>query len=196
MQTTVEEEFFCVNHPKEATLLRCSKCLNPICGRCAMRTPVGWRCPDCTGAVAGRTGYYVPTLLSQVTSQQYLKALAGMLGVAIIGGIAWGQFRLLGDWGDWSFWFVFAISLLSGEVVGRISNERRNAQLMWIAGAGVVIAALVAALWTLGISNDLEPSQWLLYLGEAPSRRYLGFTLPNAFFVVLGALFAAQRVRE
>ncbi|XSG73333.1 hypothetical protein ACP8Y2_14200 [Herpetosiphon llansteffanensis] len=196
MQTTVEEELFCVNHPKEATLLRCSKCLNPMCGRCAVRTPVGWRCPDCTGAVAGRTGYYVPTLLSQVTKQQYLKTIAAMLGVAIIGGIAWGQFRLVGGWGDWSFWFVFAISLVSGEVVGRISNERRNQQLMWIASAGVVLAAIVALLWTLMISNELAPSQWMLYLGEPLSRRFLGLTLPNGFFVVLGALFAAQRVRE
>ncbi len=196
MQTTVEEEFFCVNHPKEATLLRCSKCLNPICMRCAIRTPIGWRCPDCTGAVAGRTGYYVPTLLSQVTKQQYLKTLAAMFGVAIVGGIAWGQFRLVGGLGDWSFWFVFAISLVSGEVVGRMSNERRNAQLMWIAGAGVLLAAIVAALWTLGISNELAPSQWMLYLSEAPSRRYLGITVPNAFFVGLGTLFAAQRVRE
>ena len=38
---------YCVNHPKSETLMRCSKCLEPICPKCAVRTPVGLRCPKC-----------------------------------------------------------------------------------------------------------------------------------------------------
>lgn len=38
---------FCYRHPQTETGLRCNRCNKPICPRCAVRTPVGFRCPDC-----------------------------------------------------------------------------------------------------------------------------------------------------
>jgi len=38
---------YCVNHPDTETYLRCNRCGKPICIRCAVRTPVGYRCKDC-----------------------------------------------------------------------------------------------------------------------------------------------------
>ena len=38
---------FCVNHPQVATGLRCNRCEKPICPKCAIRTPIGYRCRDC-----------------------------------------------------------------------------------------------------------------------------------------------------
>jgi membrane associated rhomboid family serine protease len=37
----------CARHPEVETGLRCNRCNTPICPRCAERTPVGFRCPDC-----------------------------------------------------------------------------------------------------------------------------------------------------
>jgi hypothetical protein len=41
------EEFYCVNHPQSETTLRCNRCEDPICARCAVLTPTGYRCKDC-----------------------------------------------------------------------------------------------------------------------------------------------------
>jgi hypothetical protein len=41
------EEFYCVNHPQSETTLRCNRCEDPICVRCAVLTPTGYRCKDC-----------------------------------------------------------------------------------------------------------------------------------------------------
>jgi hypothetical protein len=42
-----EETLYCVNHPQTETTLRCSRCEDPICIRCAVRTPTGYRCKQC-----------------------------------------------------------------------------------------------------------------------------------------------------
>lgn len=46
----------CYRHPEIETGLRCNRCEKPICAKCAKRTPVGFRCPDCIFEVHDR--YY------------------------------------------------------------------------------------------------------------------------------------------
>ena len=41
------ENLYCVNHPQTETTLRCNRCEDPICARCAVLTPTGYRCKDC-----------------------------------------------------------------------------------------------------------------------------------------------------
>jgi hypothetical protein len=38
---------YCANHPGVETSLRCNKCGKPICAKCAVRTPTGYRCKEC-----------------------------------------------------------------------------------------------------------------------------------------------------
>lgn len=38
---------YCYRHPQTQTGLRCNRCNKPICPKCARRTPVGFRCPEC-----------------------------------------------------------------------------------------------------------------------------------------------------
>ncbi|MCK6625259.1 MAG: tetratricopeptide repeat protein [Anaerolineae bacterium] len=51
VETTVEPAeaglLYCYRHPETQTGLRCNRCNKPICPKCARRTPVGFRCPDC-----------------------------------------------------------------------------------------------------------------------------------------------------
>lgn len=37
---------FCYRHPDRETRLRCRTCDRPICAKCAIQTPVGFRCPE------------------------------------------------------------------------------------------------------------------------------------------------------
>jgi membrane associated rhomboid family serine protease len=50
------EPLHCYRHPQVETPLRCNRCNKPICPKCAQRTPVGFRCPDCVLEIEDR--YY------------------------------------------------------------------------------------------------------------------------------------------
>ncbi len=50
------EPLYCYRHPQVETSLRCNRCNKPICPKCAQRTPVGFRCPDCMLEIEDR--YY------------------------------------------------------------------------------------------------------------------------------------------
>lgn len=54
--TAVEEALYCYRHPQIETSLHCNRCNKPMCAKCAQRTPVGFRCPDCMLEIEGR--YY------------------------------------------------------------------------------------------------------------------------------------------
>jgi hypothetical protein len=41
------EILYCANHPTVETTLRCNRCEKPICSRCAVLTPTGYRCKEC-----------------------------------------------------------------------------------------------------------------------------------------------------
>jgi hypothetical protein len=38
---------YCANHPQTPTTLRCNRCGKPICPKCAVLTPTGYRCKEC-----------------------------------------------------------------------------------------------------------------------------------------------------
>lgn len=45
--TTDTSTVYCENHPNRETSLRCNRCNKPICAKCAVSTPTGYRCPQC-----------------------------------------------------------------------------------------------------------------------------------------------------
>jgi hypothetical protein len=47
MTTEIETKTYCTFHPNTETSLRCNRCERPICTRCAVLTPTGYRCKDC-----------------------------------------------------------------------------------------------------------------------------------------------------
>lgn len=38
---------YCATHPQTETSLRCNRCNKPICVKCAVSTPTGYRCKEC-----------------------------------------------------------------------------------------------------------------------------------------------------
>ncbi len=65
-QRSAVEILYCYRHPQVETTLRCNRCNKPICPKCAQRTPVGFRCPDCVLEIEDRYysqvqgGYLIP----------------------------------------------------------------------------------------------------------------------------------------
>jgi tetratricopeptide (TPR) repeat protein len=135
---------YCANHPNVETMLRCNRCGKPICTRCAVRTPVGYRCRQCVGQqqavfYSGGTGDYV---------------MGGIIAL-VLGGLASFLMSLLVSW-------FFALIL--GPTVGigiseavRLTVRRRRSQYLWLAvGAGIVVGSLPALAIAL-LSLNLWP---------------------------------------
>lgn len=127
MVTSDINEYQCSYHPNVRTRLRCSKCGKPICPRCAVETPVGYRCPDCA-AVRGLPTYQTPTGM-------LIKSL--MLGVVIAAaaGVLWGFFPA------WNFYLALLLGFGVAEGMAWAANYKRGADLQ-LAAIGCVILGL------------------------------------------------------
>jgi hypothetical protein len=138
-EVPADDVLYCANHPSVQTMLRCNRCGKPICTRCAVRTPVGYRCRECVGRqqsvfYTGGAGDY---------------AIGG--GIALLlGGAASLLMTLLGAW-------FFALIL--GPTVGiavaelvRLAVRRRRSRYLWLSVViGLVVGAIPALL--LGVAG-------------------------------------------
>jgi hypothetical protein len=67
------------------TRLTCTRCSTPICPRCFVRTPVGFKCRACTGTVPpGRASGRSRTVVATVAV--VLAAAAALVGLRLVGG--------------------------------------------------------------------------------------------------------------
>ena len=139
-----DEVLYCAIHPNVETVLRCNRCGKPICTRCAVQTPVGYRCRQCVGQqqsafYSGGTADYV---------------IGG--GIALVlGGIASFLMSMLVGW-------FFALILGPALGIGiseavRFAVRRRRSRYLWLAvGGGIVVGSLPALLVAL-LSLSLWP---------------------------------------
>lgn len=119
----------CYNHPQLETSLRCNKCERPICARCAIQTPVGYRCAEC---VRGQQAVFE-------TARGFDYVIAAVLGAVGV-GLAVYLLSFLGAWG------LFLAPVLGGMLAGIIRTavrRRRSRQLSLAASLGGVLAVLV-----------------------------------------------------
>src|SRR6266700_3112765 len=98
---TDTDTLYCANHPTVATSLRCNKCNKPICHKCAVLTPVGYRCREC---VRGQQQVFE-------TVVWYAFGLAALL----LGGRGGGLFSLLS-----LLWPVVYVALATGTFYTRL----------------------------------------------------------------------------
>ena len=128
---------FCVNHPNVETTLRCNKCGDPICARCAVRTPVGYRCPKCVKEQQAifYTGMRIDYIIAAAVS-----LVAGAAGAYIS--------SLLG------FFFSIFIGPFAGALVAdlawRAVGRRRSRYLWLVVCGGIAVATLGVALYQAG----------------------------------------------
>ncbi len=130
-QSDAEEALYCRVHPTVATNLRCNRCGRPMCTRCAVKTPVGYRCREC------------------VRSQQDKFFDAQMLDYLIAGAVsltisffAAGLLARLG-WFLIAFFLSPAVGGLIGRAVWRLTGKRRGRYTAIVVGANVVLGALL-----------------------------------------------------
>lgn len=138
-----DETVYCSYHPNVETGLRCNKCGKPICVKCARRTPVGYRCPDCIRSQqavfysAGGLDYVVVVVVGLVAST---------IGAAIVGTLG--------------IWFAIFLGPVAGGVIAEAARwaarRRRGRYMAVIVSACIVGGALPTllfvgpGLWRLG----------------------------------------------
>ena len=128
---------YCANHPDVQTVLRCNRCGKPICTRCAVQTPVGYRCKQCVGQQ--QAVFFTGGVLDYV--------IGGVIGLAL-GGVASYLMTLLGAW---FFALILGptIGIAIAEVV-RLAVRRRRSRYLWlVVGASILVGSLPALLLAL-----------------------------------------------
>ncbi len=120
----------CYRHPDRETYVRCGRCDQPICSRCAMQGPVGFRCRQC-----GRPAR--DPLTSMRPSQ-----LAIGLAIALAGGLVVGLVSTrIGFFGLLIAWFaggVIADSIL------RFVGIKRGPLMAGTLVGGILAGAAIA----------------------------------------------------
>ena len=135
----------CANHPDVETLLRCNRCNKPICVKCAVQTPVGYRCKEC---IAEQQKKY----FNAVTGDNLIAFLVSF-GVTVIATPIIGFFL-----GAFS-WFGFIIAFLAGsaagsslaQIVRAAVKRRRGPHLRWFALAGILLGVVIGSVIALFI---------------------------------------------
>ena len=133
-----DELAYCVNHPATETGLRCNRCGDSICVRCAVHTPVGYRCPNCVKEQ--QSAFYTGLPVD------YVIAAAVSLSVAAAGAFL---VSLLG-------WWILAIFI--GPAAGAFVSDlawravgRRRSRYLWVVVCGsIIVATLVVAVFRAG----------------------------------------------
>jgi hypothetical protein len=140
---------YCANHPDVETSLRCNKCSKPICAKCAVRTPTGYRCKEC---VRGQMKIFDTAL--------WYDYLTGGLTAAILGFFASLLASLIGGIGfiGWILIFVGAPSagMVIAEGVRLVTRRRRAKTLFFTIAAAVFVGALpviIVQILSLNVFN-------------------------------------------
>jgi len=128
---------YCYRHPDRQTYVRCGRCDQPICTKCAMQGPVGFRCKQC-GTLAN----------DPLTTIAPTKAVLGT-AVAMAGGVVIGL--ITGGLG----WFTIFVSFFAGgvtsEAVIRVTGYKRGPLILGIVFGGMLVGAILGGLMTFAL---------------------------------------------
>lgn len=215
MSETNSEVQFCYRHPDKETRLGCSRCGRPICTKCAQKSHVGYRCPDCHYELQSRhykAGVYVnPLVVPQVrpvltyallmllllmwliqeylggsTTDEVLLRLGATYGPFIIENGEWWRF------GTAMFLHIGVIHLVFNSVALLSLGNRSEAQFgherfLFI----YLISGLLGGVWSFWLRG------WMEYSAGASGAVFgiLGAELGYLFFHrrALGEMGQAQR---
>jgi hypothetical protein len=137
---------YCANHPGVETSLRCNKCGKPICAKCAVRTPTGYRCKEC---VRGQ--------LKIFDTAKWYDYLLGFLTAGILGFLASLLATLVGGLG-FIGWILIVIGaptagMIIAEGVRLVTRKHRSRPLFITIAAAVVAGALPVVFFQLFSGN-------------------------------------------
>ena len=133
---------YCANHPGVETSLRCNKCGKPICAKCAVRTPTGYRCKEC---VRGQLKVFNTAL--------WYDYVLGSLTAAVLGFLASLLASLVSGL-SFIGWILIVVGaptagMIIAEGVRLVTRKHRSRALFITIAAAVVVGALPVIIFNL-----------------------------------------------
>lgn len=128
----VEGVLHCANHPKTVTTLRCNKCGRPMCSRCVIYTPVGYRCKECVRDAEAT--------FFNATALDYFLAVLVTLPLSIVVGF------LADRLGFFVIFLAAAAGTGLGAIAFRLASRRRGRYLPATVAATVALGGLIGGL--------------------------------------------------
>ena len=134
---TVEpDSLYCANHPQTPTLLRCNRCEKPICMRCAVLTPTGYRCKEC---VRGHQKVFETALWQDYLLGSIVALVLSFLGSLIVPTLGW-----------FSIFVVPIVGVIIGEAARFAIRRRRARTLFLVITAMAALGSLPVIAFSLG----------------------------------------------
>ncbi len=161
MEQTAQEIVVCYRHPKTETSLRCNRCSRPICAKCAVRTPVGFRCPECVHEQQNK--YYTGGALD------YVIAVVVAMPLSLIAAAIFAF--LIGGFGFFSWLISFFAAPAAGGIIAeavRWAVGRRRSRNLNLVVAGCLVLGVIPFILALFFMRDfygLVAPGILLFLG-------------------------------
>lgn len=160
------------------TRLSCSRCGKPICPRCMVASPVGYRCPECSRTQ--RSVVYDPSVSGLVRA-----AVVGLVAAVAI-GFFWGSYP------NWGFYMSLLLGFGVAEAVAWGANYKRGRELqvlaMGMALLGIVVSRLTIAILhpvldlDVLLNNAFDPVfREVFYLRVIPDMLFMGVSLVICF---------------
>jgi hypothetical protein len=161
---------YCENHPQTETTLRCSRCEKPICAKCAVLTPTGYKCKEC---VHSQQKVFD-------TAQWYDYPL--VFGVAVI--LSYIASLICNRLGFFTILIAPVAGTVIAEAVRAVLRRRRSNKLFRLAAAAVVIGGLPIILQYLAIL--LTTGGMGVVLGMIWVGVYIVLATPTAYYRLAG----------
>lgn len=159
----------CYRHPERQTSLRCNRCNKPICIKCAQRTSVGYRCPECIREIEEE--YY--------TGQLTDYPIAGVVAL-VLSGVA-GYFVPM--FGFFVFFLGAAVGTGIGRVVFYLVGRRRSRWLPHVVAGAIVAGAILPTLATVLLVYSQVPLSGVMFQFAWPML-YAVIAAGSAFYQV------------
>jgi hypothetical protein len=138
LDTEAGPEMVCYRHPKRETSLRCYSCERYICSQCAIKTPVGYRCPVCVREA--EDVFFNANALDYVVAPIVALPLSVMAGFLVL-SLGSGFLMIL---------IIFFLAGLIGGFIGRAAKwavgRRRGRYLAHIVAACVAMGVIIPGL--------------------------------------------------
>ncbi len=130
--TEAPPKMYCANHPDVETTLRCNRCEKPICARCAVLTPTGYRCKEC---IRGQQ-----KIFETATWVDYPLIMAVVAILAFLGSLI--AIRI--------GFFVILLAPVAGgviaEIARRITRRHRSKRLYLLAAGAAIVGCIPVVL--------------------------------------------------
>ncbi|MBN2305656.1 MAG: hypothetical protein JXQ72_14325 [Anaerolineae bacterium] len=134
-----EEVVYCTVHANVETTLRCNRCGRPMCTRCAVRTPVGYRCKECVREQQDK--FFDAQVLDYLIAAG-VSAVISFFAAAFLSRLGWGFFIIM-----IAFFISSAVGGIIGRSVFRLTGKRRGRYTDIVVGTAVVVGALPFVLY-------------------------------------------------